>query len=178
MPDCLINETYNLWPLRWKWLRYLSAFLLMKTILASPQEKCPASFLFTVPPSLEPTGCMYDGVSDELMRRYDYKKTNFWGPGTGTWSVKTWSVVRYLGSWAGLNLVRGIYSVGEAERSFIEESGLWWPHTPNRWPILTFTANVTILLEDQNSICYTFPPAKMSALPETALQCPADILHD
>lgn len=69
MPDCLINETYNLWPLRWKWLRHLSAFLLMKTILASPQEKCPASFLFTVPPSLAPTGCMYDGVSDELMSR-------------------------------------------------------------------------------------------------------------
>lgn len=74
MPDCLINETYNLWPLRWKWLRYLSAFLLMKTILASPQEKCPASFLFTVPPSLEPTGCMYDGVSDELMSRWHQAK--------------------------------------------------------------------------------------------------------
>lgn len=115
-------------------------------------------------------------VLDELMRRYGYKKTNFWWP--GTWFGKTWSVVRYLGSWAGLNFVRGVYSVREAERSFSEESGLWWPHTPNWWPILTFTANVTILLEDQNSICYTFPPAKMSTLPEAALQCPADILHD
>ena len=74
MPDCLINETYNLWPRSWRWLRYLSAFLLMKTILASPQEKHPTSFLFIVPPSLAPTGCMYECVSDELMSRWHQAK--------------------------------------------------------------------------------------------------------
>lgn len=74
MPDCLINETYNLWPRSWTWLRYLSAFLLMKTILAGPQEKRPTSFLFIVPPSLAPTGCMYECVSDELMSRWHQAK--------------------------------------------------------------------------------------------------------
>ena len=59
MPDCLINETHNSWPLRWEGLRYLSALLFMRAILAGLQGKCPTSFLFIAPPSLTPTGCMY-----------------------------------------------------------------------------------------------------------------------
>ena len=40
-------------------LRYLSALLFMRAILAGPQGTCPTSFLFIAPPSLTPTGCMY-----------------------------------------------------------------------------------------------------------------------
>ena len=121
-------------------------------------------------------------VSDELMRKYSYKKLISGGLGLRLDLARldlSWDIwVLEQGCTWSEGFIKQI-SVREEERSFSEEeSGLWWPHAPNRWPIFTFTANVTIWLEDQNSISYTFPPAKMSTLPEAALQCPADILHD